>query len=84
MQQGLFDSESSSKLPVVCGVPHGSALGPLVFLALIIDLPAALSSQTCLFANDCILYIDQSGTFLTETLQIYFNEVAQREQQWAM
>jgi len=48
--------ELSSKLPVVSWVPQVSVFGPLVFLEFINYLPAAVSSQTRLFADDCILY----------------------------
>jgi hypothetical protein len=52
MQLVVLDGESSSKLPVVRGVHQGSVLDPLLFLAFINDLPAAVSSQNRLFADD--------------------------------
>ena len=37
-------------------VPQGTVLGPLPFLTYISDLPSTVSSQVCLFADDCLLF----------------------------
>ena len=55
MPQAVLDGESSSKFPVVSGVPHGLSWDPLLFLTFINDLPAAVS-QIRLFPDDYILY----------------------------
>lgn len=47
---------NSTLAPVVSGVPPGSVLGPLLFLIYINDLPTHVSSNICLFADDCVLY----------------------------
>lgn len=45
-----YKGATSSYLPVVSGVPQGSALGPLLFLN---DIPTAISYSTIyLFADD--------------------------------
>jgi hypothetical protein len=61
MQQFVLDGESYSKLPVVSGVPQGFVMGQLLVLTFINDLPADVSSQTHLYANDLfILYLEVS------------------------
>ena len=39
---------------MVSGVPHGTVLGPLLFLLHINDLPSVVSSKV--FADDCLIY----------------------------
>ena len=56
-QQVLLDGSCSSQADVISGVPQGTVLGPLLFLAFINDLPDAVShSDPRLFADDCLLY----------------------------
>ena len=83
MQQFVLDGESSSKLPVVSGIPQGSVLVPFSFSRLLMT-PAAVSSQTRLFADDCILYRPIRHFSDCETLQNDLVKLAQWEQQWNM
>ena len=53
------NGKSSSLLTVSCGVPHGSVLGPLLFLVYINDLPNASKKLTFyLFADDTNIYYE--------------------------
>ena len=42
-------------MTVDSGFPEGTFLDPLLFLCHINDLPDALKSTVCLFADDCLL-----------------------------
>ena len=55
-QSVVVDGEFSAPVPVTSGVPQGTVLGPVLFLAHINDLPSCVKSPTRLFADDCILY----------------------------
>ncbi len=51
-----MDGDHSQWVPVRSGVPQGTVLGPLLFLAYINDLPNNISSEVRLFADDCVMY----------------------------
>ena len=52
----VLDSESSSFIPVLSGVPQGTVLGPLIFLLYINDIAKGINSPLRLFTDDCLLY----------------------------
>ena len=60
-QQVVIDGEESDSIPVNSGVPQGSVLGPILFLAYINDLPGGISSQVRLFSDDTALYLTIQG-----------------------
>ena len=52
-----INTSYSSPSNLLCGLPRGSALAPLMFLLYINELPQAVASDSLLYANDtCIVF----------------------------
>ena len=56
LQRVNSNGQTSSRRPVLVGVPQGSILGPLFFLVYIYDLPNELKSNAKLFADNMSLF----------------------------
>ena len=71
--KGFYSSlngESSQQLPITCGVPQGSLLGPLLFLLYINDMHLCVKSSIIHhFADDTnLLYLCKSLTVLCKSI----------------
>ena len=52
----ILDGKSSQEHPVNAGVPHGSILGPTLFLLYINDLPDDVVCNITIYADDTTFY----------------------------
>ena len=55
-QRVRVDGQLSEEVRVTSGVPRGSVLGLLLFLAYVNDIWRNIESNMRLFADDCIIY----------------------------
>ena len=69
-----LNSHKSSVLPITCGVPQGSILGPLLFLIYINDLPNALQyTKPMMYADDTNIFY--SGTNIDEITSTFNSDL---------
>ena len=76
---------TSSQYPVTSGVPQGSVLGPLLFLAYINDMPDIVTSgKLRLFADDYLLYKHIHSSSDSALLQADLNNLCTWADDWQM
>ena len=68
-----INGTESQRTKMLCGVPQGSVLGPLLFLLFINDLPEATNFLTLLFADDTTFQV--SGVDLDQLFEIANSEL---------
>ena len=74
----------SDWVPVLSGVPQGTVLGPMLFLAFINDLPKSVTSSVRLFADDCVLYRSVANDNDCDKLQEDLLKLEEWEDTWCM
>ena len=63
-----INGQNSSLCDIVCGVPQGSVLGPLLFLLYVNDLPnISKKLNFFLFADDTNIYLDSFNLYSLQT-----------------
>ena len=71
-----INTSYSSPSNLLCGLPRGSALAPLLFLLYINDLPQAVVSDSLLYADDtCIVFQHKSKIEIEKQLIRDFSSV---------
>lgn len=76
----LVNGHLSHKLPIKCGVPQGSILGPLLFLIFINDLPNCFNSGTAaMYADDTTVTFSADDT---ASLEFQINKELESLDKW--
>ena len=82
IQSVVINGINSDSILVSSGVPQGSVLGPILFLAYINDLPEQVQSTVRLFANDTTMYLAISSLSDANILQDDLSKLEQWEKTW--
>ncbi|CAB4000865.1 Hypothetical predicted protein [Paramuricea clavata] len=79
-QRVIYDGTQSDSQPVVCGVPQGSILGPMLFILLINDIDHQLNScKILLYADDTVVFTSSKNQ---ETIKVNLNSDLSKLATW--
>ena len=60
VQYVQFENKNSSLLSILCGVPQGSILGPLLYLIYVNDINQSCNGNILSFADDTTMFLSHS------------------------
>ena len=83
-QSVVTNGINADSIPVSSGVPQGSVLGPILFLAYINDLPEQVRSRVRPFADDTAMCLAISSLSAANILQDDLSKLEQWEKSWDM
>ena len=84
LQCVILDGEKSGSINLTSGVPHGSVLGPILFLAFIKDPPNCILSKVGLLADDTVIYLVVKSLDDCVQLQNHLHNLEKWEKNWKM
>ena len=79
-----LEGEYSDEATVDSGVPHGTVLGPILFLCHIYDLSNSVKPSVRLFADYCLLYREINNENDHTTLQNDLTNLEKLVLDWGM
>jgi len=74
----------SSCIDVISGVPHGSVLGPLLFMIFVNDLSDWVNSSILMFADDTKIWTEIKDIGDSDLLQQDLNMLMEWSKQWLL
>jgi hypothetical protein len=74
-QRVRIDGQLSEEVSVISGLPHGSVLGPLLFLAYVNYIRRNTESNVLQLADDCIIYRKVTDSSDIDKLQTGINRL---------
>ena len=69
---------------VSSGVPHGSIVGPILFLLYVNDIPENLSCGTEMFADDTLLFNSGNPSDVSTPIQDSFSRISNWCNKWLL
>ena len=84
-QRVVLNDQTSPWKNILAGVPHGSVLGPLLFLIYLNDLPNGIESKCKIFEDDTSLFSKvKNATFSDTQSNNDLNKISKWAFQWKM
>ena len=83
-QSVSVNGSKSTQLRVTSGVPQGSVLGPVLFLAFINDLPSVITTKSKIFADDTKMYHPILSLIDYNCMQTDLEKLSNWSQEWLL